>query len=317
MADNEKLEFVAFVGVPASGKTTEAEKYRKKGYEIYSSDVVRADIEAEIARGETVIPNNSNLNATVFERIKKLAIESLKEGRSVVLDATNLGRKRRMNFKKSLYKIDCVKTCVLFITSASVCIERNALRQGDARVPDEAIYKMFCSFECPNYWEGWNNIVPVIDDVSYSFDFEKTLSFSQDNPHHTLTLGEHMQAAYRYAVENGFSEEVQKVAIIHDMGKFYTKRFENGRGEKTETAHFYGHENYGAYLYLTQSCCGKTLTKEQFEKILYETCLINCHMRPLNVWRDNDVVKEKDKKLFGEPFFTDLINLNKCDRFAH
>ena len=317
MTTNEKLEYVEFVGPPASGKTTETEKYRQNGYDIFSSDDIRAEIQVKIDNGEFIIPDNTNLNALVFDTINKLTVQSLKNGKSVVVDATNLGRKRRMNFKRSLYKIDCLKTCVIFITSIDECMRRNALRFGKARVPDEAMYGMFCSYECPNYWEGWDNIIPVIDDKPFTFDFSKTIGFSQDNPYHTLTLDEHMQAAHRFAVESGFNPTVQKVARYHDIGKLYTKRFENRRGERTEKAHFYGHENYGAYLYLTEMCCGKTISQEEFKQILYETNLINCHMRPLNLWSENNVVREKDKKLFGESFFEDLINLNKCDKAAH
>ena len=119
------------------------------------------------------------------------------------------------------------------------------------------------------------------------------------------------------AVANEFSQAVQTAAKYHDIGKLFTKRFENRRGERTQTAHFYRHENYSAYLYLTQMCCGKELSKDEFEEILYVTNLINCHMRPLNIWRNNDKAKGKDKTLFGEKFFADLVNLNKCDLAAH
>lgn len=313
----KRVEFVLFEGIPASGKTTKTEEYRKKGYVVYSSDVIRAEIEEKIAAGQMVMPSNTDLNSLVFDTIKGRVIKSLKEGKSVVLDATNLGRKRRMNFRKALYKIDCVYTCVLFITSVEECVRRNALRVGEANVPDDVMYRMFCNFECPFYWEGWDNIIPIIDGVPYKFDFTKVADFSQENPHHTLTLGEHMAATYQFAVANGFSEAVKTAAQYHDIGKLYTKRFENRRGERTETAHFYGHENYSAYLYLTEACCGKVLTKEEFERVLYVANLINCHMRPLNIWRDNPNAREKDKRLFGEQFFTDLVNLNKCDRAAH
>lgn len=317
MDTKELVEFVMFVGIPASGKTTETEKYRLKGYAIYSSDEIRAEIEEKLATGQMVMPTNTDLNSLVFDTIKQRTITSLKKGQSVVVDATNLGRKRRMNFRKSLYKIDCVQICVLFITSIDECVRRNALRVGYAKVPEDAMYRMFCNFECPYYWEGWDKIISIIDGVPYTFDFEKTVDFSQDNPHHTLTLGEHMSVAYEFAVENGFSEAVQTAAKYHDVGKLFTKRFENRRGEKTDKAHFYGHENYSAYLYLTEMCCGKELTKEQFEQVLYVTNLINCHMRPLNMWRDNANLKEKDRRLFGEQFFSDLVDLNKCDRAAH
>nr|MBR6778351.1 ATP-binding protein [Clostridia bacterium] len=317
MDTKENLEFIMLMGIPASGKSTAAAEYKKRGYAVFSSDEIRAETEEKLKSGALVMPSNTNLNAMVFDHIKALTVKALKEGQSVVLDATNLGRKRRMNFKNALGRIPCVKICMLFITSPKECSRRNELREGAAKVPEEAMYRMFCGFECPNFWEGWDKIIPVADSIPYRFEYEKTVGFPQETPHHSLTLDEHMQAAYALAAERGFSERVQKVAKCHDIGKLYTKRFENRRGERTEWAHFYGHENYGAYLYLAENCCGKDLTEEEFKAILYETNLINCHMRPLTVWKDSVSAREKDKRLFGEEFFQDLVDLNICDKAAH
>ena len=78
----ELLEFVTFVGIPASGKSTMANEYRKKGYVILSSDERRTEIEEKINLGELTLPDNTNLNATVFESLKQDAITLLKEGRT-------------------------------------------------------------------------------------------------------------------------------------------------------------------------------------------------------------------------------------------
>ena len=40
-------------------------------------------------------------------------------------------------------------------------------------------------------------------------------------------------------------------------------------------------------------------------------------MRPLTVWKNSDNAKQRDKHLFGDKFFADLIDLNSCDRLAH
>ncbi len=314
----EKLaKLIMFCGIPASGKSTYSKIYKDMGYVVLSSDDIRVNFQNKIDAGEMIIPNNTNLNSMVFDEIKRLTADALRKGKNVVVDATNLGRRRRRNFLKQQYRTPCKKICNLFVTSIDECLKRNALRQGFARVPDDAMHKMLCNVELPYYFDGFDEIVPIIDSVPVNFDFNWTLDFSQDNPHHTETLGGHMLKAHAYAVENGFSEEMQKVAKLHDIGKYYTKTFVNSRGEVTEIAHYYGHENYGAYLYLTWHLCGKAVTKQEFEKILYQANLINCHMRPLTLWRQEEVVKGKDKKLFGEEFFNDLVNLNKADRFAH
>lgn len=317
MTETKMPELIMFVGIPGSGKSTKAREYEEKGYAVLSSDEVRAEVLAEIAAGSFVVPRNANLNSVVFDRIGTRAAALLKGGESVVLDATNLSRKRRILFKRAVYKIDCVKKCVLFIASPDVLYKRNNGRAGNARVPDEVMHKMLCSFECPYYWEGWTEISVVCDDTPFTFDFVAAKALSQDNPHHTLTVGEHMEAAANYAREHDFGERIEHVAAYHDIGKFYTKRFENYKGEHTETAHFYGHECYGAYLYLVEHCCGKNLTAEQFNDVLYNANLINCHMRPLRVWSDSPAAKARDEELFGERFFSDLLKVNECDKEAH
>lgn len=310
-------EFVMLVGIPACGKSTLSNEYRTKGYEILSSDQIRL----EMAGTENVFQLEktalNQLNANVFEYIKKKASELLKNDKSVVIDATSLGRKKRKSFVSYVRRTKCKKTCVLFITPRDVCLERNEKRTGIARVPQKSMQKMLCSFECPNYWEGWDEIVPVIYSEPYTFPFEETKDFNQDNPHHTHTLFDHMDIARQYGVDNSYPDHLIKVLKYHDIGKLYVKAFENRKGEKTEFAHYYGHENYSAYLYLTEMCCGKNLTQDEFKQILYETSLINCHMRPLVIWKDSPNAKKNDKELFGEQFINDLILVHKADRFAH
>lgn len=317
MINERALEFIMLVGIPACGKSTLSKEYLENGYKILSSDQIRI----ELAGNEDVFKLEkqelNEINGKVFEYIRKTAYETLKKGTSVVIDATNLGRKKRKNFVSYVRRIKCNKKCILFITPKDICIERNRKREGVAKVPDDAMKKMLCNFECPNYWEGWDEIVPVVDNTPYSFPFEKTIGFSQDNPHHHYTLFDHMDVASKYGIDNNYPDYIVKALKYHDTGKLYVKAFENRRGEKTEIAHYYGHENYSAYLYLTEMCCGKDLTKEEFNKILYEANLINCHMRPLSVWRDSESAKKHDKELFGEKFMEDLMLFHKADRFAH
>ena len=308
-------ELVMFVGIPASGKSTMSKEYESNGYLVLSSDKTRAEILSNTAEQTEEFLNN--LNALVFDSIKKRALESVKHGVSVVIDATNLNRKKRKNFLRDFKKLGCVIKCVLFITSVEVCSARNKQREGVAYVPLKEMRKLIKSFECPYYWEGFSEIIPVIDSTPYRFPFEQTVNFSQDNPHHNLTLYGHMYSAKRYAIENNYPDYLVRVCYYHDIGKYFTKSFENSHGEITEIAHFYGHENYGAYVYLTEFCCGKTLSKEQFDKILYEACIINFHMRPLTVWSKSERAVEKDISRYGKAFIDDVRALNRADCLAH
>ena len=311
------MELVMFVGIPASGKSTHSAFYREQGYLVLSSDEIRNEITGGVDQESLSEKERSRLHSQVFEIIRRQAVAALKQGRSVVVDATNLSRKRRMNFLAQFRHFDCQKKCVLFITAPEICLVRNRKRSGTARVPDSAIYRMLCGFECPNYWEGWDEIVPAADPIPYRFPFEEIQGFDQDNPHHALTLDEHIAQTVAFCREQGYGERLERVAAYHDIGKRYTKRYCNARGIPTPHAHYLGHDSYGAYLYLAEMCCGKDLTEAQFRGILYEANLINCHMRPLALWRKETTTEEKDRSLFGEPFLTDLLALHRADRAAH
>ena len=126
-----------------------------------------------------------------------------------------------------------------------------------------------------------------------------------------------MDAAKEYAVAHAYSERLVKLCALHDIGKLYTKEFRNYKGEPTEVAHYYGHENLGAYLYLTMELCGRCRTEKEIKEALYEAALINCHMRPLTAWRDSLTAKERDKTLFGEEFVCNIEKINAADRAAH
>ena len=303
------------IGIPASGKSTGARKLKDDGCIVLSSDEIRREIFGEGFPADE--KERQKLKTTIFNTIKKEAKARLISGESVVIDATNLNRKKRIKLLSYIEPIPCHKKAMLFITSPEVCKARNALRERGKMVPSDDMNRLMKSFEIPVIGEGWDEIIPVIGSEKYEFPFELLANFSQDNPHHTLTLGGHMDAAKKYAEDHGYSPRLIKLSALHDIGKLYTKQFKNYKGEPSEIAHFYGHENLGAYLYLAMELCGKECEESEIREILYEAALINCHMRPLVAWRDSITAKERDKALFGEEFVCDIEKINAADRSAH
>ena len=310
-------EFIMFAGIPASGKSTYSKKYADMGYRVLSIDVIRLNAAGTDDPFLLSKEDRDALNARVIDRVKQESAESLRQGISVVVDATNLIRKKRIDQLKAVEGIPCRKKCMLFITSGAVCLERNSRREGVARVPDWGMEDMFCRFECPCYSEGWDEITVIADPTPYSFPFEDTVDFDQMNPHHARTLHGHLEGARAYAEDHGYSPMLQRVAYFHDIGKLYTRSFKNAKGESCDTAHYYRHENYGAFLYLAHMCCGRELSRDEADAVLYEANLINCHMRPVNVWRGSDKRKKKDVRFFGESFVEDLGKLHEADVASH
>ena len=65
--------------------------------EVLSSDEIRVQISKEQGWEPYDQEKLGEINGMVFEYIRKTASTLLKEGKNVVLDATNLGRKKRKN----------------------------------------------------------------------------------------------------------------------------------------------------------------------------------------------------------------------------
>ena len=303
------------IGIPASGKSTVAKRLLNEGCLVFSSDEIRGEIYGEGFPDDE--RERQRLKTAIFNRIKESARKNLSRGRSVVIDATNLNRKKRIKLLSYIGNTPCHKIALLLITSPEVCKERNAQRKKGKMVPTEDMDRLINSFEIPVLGEGWDEIIPIINDTKYEYPFDLLEDFSQDNPHHTLTLGGHMDAAREYAKNHGYSERLTRICALHDIGKLYTKQFANYKGEPTDIAHFYGHENLGAYLYLAMELCGRERTNEEIKEALYDAALINCHMRPLTAWRDSLKAKDRDKELFGEEFVSDIEKINAADRVAH
>lgn len=294
------------VGIPGSGKSTLSEEYRRRGYRVHASDAIREELYcSEETQGKP---------SEVFDVLLRRTRDDLQAGFSCVMDATNIRRKYRISSLQALSRFAATRRCVMALASPRECFRRNDLRAR--KVPPEALYRMLCAFEAPWYGEGWDAVEAVYSGEPYAFPRDEVKGFSQDNPHHSLTLGAHLDATRDYCMEHGFPAAVQEAAWYHDIGKLYTKRFENRRGEPTEIAHFYGHENYGAYLYLCQRAPAAT-RDGGWEDALYIANLINWHMRPLNNWHDSPVREARDRRLMGERMCADVKQLHEADLAAH
>lgn len=309
------LEFIMLVGIPASGKSTYAKELEEKGYRIHSSDEIRKELTGD--------ENTQVVNEKVFQVLHKRIKSDLEQGISCVYDATNISMKRRIAFLKEIKKYDSHKKCVLFMIPIEICKERNQNRKR--KVPDYKFDKMLRQFQCPHFYEGWEQIDVFASNAEFSLPSMEELNYSQENSHHNLTLKEHLEKTELYILEHFENKEFTMDEIYrhsfvlfaskyHDIGKHFTKSFMNRKGEKTKEAHYYGHENYGAYVF---GCHWFSLKGAKEYGSLYPVCLINWHMRPHTAWKQSEKSKERDKMLIGEEMYNDIMLLHKADLAAH
>lgn len=131
--------------------------------------------------------------------------------------------------------------------------------------------------------------------------------FDQQNPNHNETLDKHCRIVNEYISVETDNSMLILSSIYHDNGKVLCQTFDD-KG----IAHYYNHENIGAYHILSNSMNFMVMyfisTKKFLEMLLY----INYHMLPMN-W-NSEKAKNKWKKIFGEEKFNNLTLFNKCDK---
>ena len=295
------------IGIPASGKSTKARFLAEENNAI----LIESDFYREKLYGDARIQQDNN---ALFELIHKDIVEGLQNG-DVIFDATNISRKHRVVLLQKLNKLNVVKVCFVMATPVEQCIVQNMSRER--QVPNYVIERMANHFQIPNYNEGWDTIgiyfSEDIDFVKYNKNnfIERTLSFDQQNPHHTLTLGHHSLEVYRQVLEEVEFNHILWFtlgALLHDNGKEYTKVFKNHKGEDTTFAHYYNHEGRGAYEGLFYGYANELTQIE----ILNMSLLIESHMRPYNA--ETEKSKQKLIKEIGGSQYRLLEILYEADK---
>lgn len=301
------VELVMLVGIPGVGKTSYARANFGSTHKIHSSD----DLRKELFGDELVQDKNSEL----FEELHRRILSDLKSGISCVYDATNMNRKKRMSFLKRLSGVSCRKKCIILVEPPEICKGRNADRER--KVPDEVIERMICRFECPYYYEGWDEIELYGDEIMEPVNWRELEDFDQCNTNHKFTLGQHLVKAWFYSMQQDFSRTVLIAALYHDIGKLYTRSFIDKKGGLSDNAHYYDHHNYGAYMYLCHNSPYTFVEKPRLEFVLYVANLINWHMRPFMAWNKSKKALERDRELIGDEMYQDILNLHEADLAAH
>lgn len=308
------------IGLPGSGKSYYTDKFKNcKEVAIVSSDAIRAELYGtEAEQGDP---------AKVFELMLSRTKKALANGIGVIYDATNLNAKRRKNLLKQIGNLATVKVATVFATPYKLCLERNAKRAR--HVPEYAIKRMYLSFQYPLESEGWDaiyNHYPDYKDTDEIFVkaydvLDQLPELSHDNPHHSLNVKAHMNAAYEYFLKAYPLEAKIKwlgYAIkFHDIGKWFVKSFTNSRGEQTEIAHFYNHENCGAYdaMFISYFDSDDNYLLDDDEDHYKIIKLINYHMRPFD-WDKNDKLAAKEKAELNPAFVRALEIMHDCDQHA-
>ena len=247
--------FIMLVGLAGSGKSTYAKQRQKEidGCIILSSDKIREEL-----YGDESIQRD---HVKVFQIMERRALDAARMGKSVIYDATDLSARRRKHMIRQMSAQGCSTECVICVATFEVCCKRQLTRER--KVPTEVIHRQYCSFEIPTSMEGWDKITvwaPEAGGFVSLYDEIDKCKIPHDCKFHTLSVYEHMCAAYKIFQEKyskQFSDKIgyitAKAVLYHDIGKAATKSFVDARGKLGTEAHYYSHENVGAWDILCAS----------------------------------------------------------------
>lgn len=300
-------ELICMVGIAGSGKSNWAKQLNA----VYpNSVVVSSDEMRERKYGDESIQGDNN---ALFEAIYAEIVGFLKSGKDVIFDATNILAKNRVHLLERVGKYATKKSAFVVATQYEICIVQNTKRVR--QVPEYVIERMRKSFTMPQYAEGWDEIQLEarynMSDYYFQNYLDSIADYNQDNPHHTMTLGGHVEAVRDYLYDHDASVRVLYAGLLHDCGKPATKVFKNTRGEDTKIAHYYSHPELGSYESIFYSINQGLKT----EDVVWISGLVQYHMRLYDLKSDKAI--EKFKKLVGEKMYGDLCLLHDADVQAH
>ena len=126
-------------GIPGCGKSTWSRKFTAEHDNVVqvSRDEIRFSL---LADGEDYFAHEDEVVATFYAEIN----EALAAGHDVIADATHISERALRNTMRRI-DIDCDNVLISFDTPLDTCIDRNAHRDGRARVPEHVIRKMWFS----------------------------------------------------------------------------------------------------------------------------------------------------------------------------
>ena len=291
-------EFVMTVGISGSGKSRWCYNQHNIATDIVAdSDMVRRELWGDANDQQ----NPDKVFSEMFARTKS----ALSHNINVFYCATNLTMKHRIHTLNQIKRLFPNVKCrvVVFNTPLFICKEWNKKRER--QVPDWLFERQMKSFQMPVYNEGWD-VIEIVTPAEYDVKkFAENMwndvreAGSQDNPHHTLTLYEHLIDSNHKINVTGLSLTEQTnmfvAAGIHDIGKAYTRSYdENG------VAHYYSHDSYGAFLAMNMG-----LPIEVIQLVCY-------HMKPYDI----NAATTWEKRL-GEELWKKILILHDADERSH
>ena len=312
-------------GVTGAGKSTYAKELSiDTGAIIVSTDEIRAEF-------------NMICNSPEAISKQKIIVEDyLKEGKSVIVDGTNL-KKRADNYYLQLGAKYKAKVNLIYFATHPYRWEKNIEKRGNDRIEFLKIRNNMYSALTFTGIEKFDDVTIIINDTMEPIDdfqsfylnnkkiflenprkfislllnnyegifpeFEACIGYDQENINHNQTLDEHILSLAEYLSYKNESEVMIWSAILHDLGKLTDgiKQI-----DETGNASYQGHAGASTDI----GACVLSRFGFDFEFILKVLPIINRHMY---IPYEGKLSKNKINAL-GKDIYDKLVLFREADK---
>ena len=141
-------KLIIMCGLAGCGKSTFVKKHMDSDLDIYVS---RDDIRFSLLKeGDDYFAMEDEVWIQYIAAINA----GLRKGRTVWADATHLNKKARLKLLHALYPTPTEIEVIYIKVPLEIALDQNKRREGRAKVPEDAIYRMWNSIEEPEFHEG-------------------------------------------------------------------------------------------------------------------------------------------------------------------
>lgn len=141
-------KLIIMCGLAGCGKSTFVKKHMDSNLDIYVS---RDDIRFSLLKeGDDYFAMEDEVWIQYIAAINA----GLRKGRTVWADATHLNKKARLKLLHALYPTPTEIEVIYIKVPLEIALDQNKKREGRAKVPEDAIYRMWNSIEEPEFHEG-------------------------------------------------------------------------------------------------------------------------------------------------------------------
>ncbi len=302
-------KLIIMSGLQGSGKSTYAKALSHALPDsIYlSSDEIRKEFNVK--------------SAFAFEILYRMMNSALENGQDVIFDATNIKLKDRSAIYRAIEvdTDDLELEVILMATPYKECLERVDARnrRGEHFVPLDVVQDYYHAFQVPVVDEPTRYLGKPLSKIfitpekkafnpqKYAKIKAKMDKFNQKNPNHNSTLGKHCDQVMEHYLQYKGDEKHRQFALLHDYGKLFTQTF-----DAQKRAHYYSHDNVGAYQLLTED--SDLVDLDDAQDFLGMIALVNYHMMPFE-WT-SPKANRKWTDILGKEIHDDLVEFNISDQ---